>query len=57
MPVLSSDLKFFGSTDKNATGNNISPGNAIGIWLRLTLPAGTSPLDTSVTMRLEGQTT
>jgi len=48
----------FDSTAKNvANSQNLTAGSAQGIWMQLTLAAGTSPAKTSVTMRITGNTT
>lgn len=48
----------FNNTDKNVPNSqNLSSGSAIGVWLDLTLAAGDSPLKTTYTSELDGQTT
>lgn len=48
----------FDSAAKNvANSQNLSAGSAQGIWMELTLAAGTAPAKTSVTMRLTGNST
>lgn len=48
----------FNSSSKDvANSGNLTAGSAQGIWMRLTLAAGTAPAKTTVTMRVTGQTT
>jgi len=46
----------FDSAAKNVPGTTLEAASAIGVWLELSLAAGDTPLDSSVTMRLTGNT-
>jgi len=54
--VIPSSITF-DSTTKNVPGTTLEAASAIGLWLELSLAAGDTPQDTSVTMRLTGNTT
>lgn len=47
----------FSSTAKNVPGTDLAAGSAIGVWLKLTLPAGDPATKTTYTPRISGQTT
>jgi len=49
-------LGSFDSNSKNVPGTDLAAGSAIGVWLKLTLAAGTSASTTTYTIRLEGST-
>ncbi len=53
----SGNLGTFTGADKNVPGTNIVAGNSIGVWLKLTLAAGTSPAKNTYTVRVSGSTT
>ena len=50
-------LGSFDNSDKNVPGGNLGPGEAIGIFLKLTLAAGTSPSKNVWSPKLLGTTT
>jgi hypothetical protein len=50
------DPDTFDDTDKNVPTGSLGSGEAIGVWLRLQLPAGDAPHDTTYTLELAGQT-
>jgi hypothetical protein len=50
-------LGAFDSSSKNVPGTDLAAGSAIGVWLKLTLAAGTSASSNTYTIRLEGSTT
>jgi hypothetical protein len=47
----------FDSSAKNVPGGNLAAGEAIGVWLELTLPAGDPPTVATYTLRVSGTTT
>lgn len=47
----------FDTADKAVPGTDLGPGDAIGLWRKLTLPAGTAATNTSDTYTLTGSTT
>ena len=47
----------FNDTSKNMPGTDLGPGDAIGVWLKLNLPAGTAATNTTFTLRASGSTT
>jgi hypothetical protein len=50
-------LGTFTNSDKNVPTGLLSPGDSIGVWLKLTLAAGTSPAKSTYTLRASGTTT
>lgn len=50
-------LGTFTGSDKTVPGNDLGPGEAIGVWLKLTLAAGASPAKNTYTIRANGTTT
>lgn len=46
----------FSDSDKTIPGSDLLFGDSIGVWLRLTLPAGTSPLATTFVLNVAGDT-
>lgn len=50
-------LGSFTGSDKNVPGTNLAAGDAIGIWLKLTLAAGATPAKNTYTVRASGSTT
>lgn len=52
----SSMLGSFDSANKNVPGTDLASGSKIGVWLKLTLPAGTSPQVSTYTIRATGST-
>lgn len=52
MPMLT-----FNRSDKPVPTFDLGPSSSIGVWLRLYLPAGTSPVKSLYASRLSGQTT
>jgi hypothetical protein len=49
-------LGSFDNTNKSVPGTNLDAGSYIGVWLKLTLAAGTSPAKSTYTVRLDGAT-
>ncbi len=49
-------LGSFDSNDKSVPGTNLASGSAIGVWMKLTLAAGTSPAKSTYTFRVNGAT-
>lgn len=49
-------LGSFDSTTKNVPGTNLAPGSAIGVWIKLTLAAGTAAAKTTWTVQMTGKT-
>lgn len=47
----------FSSASKNVPGTDLAAGSAIGIWLKLTLPAGDAVTKTTYTLEASGTTT
>ncbi len=47
----------FDNNTKSVSGGNLTPGDAQGIWLELTLNAGDAAQNTTYTLRAEGSTT
>ena len=47
----------FSDNTKSLPGNNLTIGDAIGVWLRLYVPAGTSPTNTTFSFDINGATT
>ncbi len=50
------DPDTFDDTDKSVPGTDLAAGAAIGVWLRLRLPAADPPHRTTYTIELSGQT-
>lgn len=50
-------LGSFDNTDKSVPGTNLTNGSAIGVWMKLTLAAGTAPAKSTYTFRINGATT
>ncbi len=48
-------LGTFTSAAKNVPGTDLAPGSAIGVWLKLSLPAGNSPILDVYSLRTAGQ--
>ena len=55
-PSAGGMLGSFDNTDKSVPGTNLDAGSAIGVWLKLTLAAGTSPAKSTYTLRIDGST-
>jgi len=55
--VAPSGYTFDDSTKNVANSQNLTAGDAQGVWLELTLPAGEAPADTTYTLRTAGSTT
>jgi hypothetical protein len=51
------DPDTFDDTDKNVPGTDLAAGAAIGVWLRLRLPAADAPHRSTYTIELAGQST
>lgn len=49
-------LSTFASTSKNVPGTDLAAGAAIGVWLKLTLAAGTAPAKSTYTLNIAGNT-
>jgi hypothetical protein len=49
-------LGTFSSDTKSVPGTDLSPASGIGIWLRLSLPQGTSAANSTYTLRVNGST-
>jgi hypothetical protein len=47
-------LGTFTDASKNVPGTNLAAGSAIGVWLKLTLPAGTASTDTTFALNVSG---
>lgn len=47
----------FSDDTKNLPGDNLTIGDAIGVWLKLNVPAGTTPINTTFTFDINGATT
>lgn len=50
-------LGSFDNTDKNVPGTDLAPSSSIGVWLRLTLAAGTAAAKTTYVPMITGSTT
>ena len=50
-------LGSFDSNDKNVPGTDLAAASAIGVWIKLTLAAGTAAAKSTWTMRTTGSTT
>lgn len=55
--IPSSGIGAFSSGTTAVPGNQLNPGDAIAVWLELTLNAGDSPAKSSYTPQLNGSTT
>lgn len=53
----STGVGSFNSSDKTVPGNDLAAGEAIGIWLKLDLPAGDPATKTTYQLRASGNTT
>jgi hypothetical protein len=47
----------FNSSSKNVPGTDLASGEAIGVWLKLSLPKGTAAANTTYTLRVSGSST
>lgn len=47
----------FSDNTKNLPGNDLTIGDAIGVWMRLYVPAGTTPTNTTFNFAINGATT
>lgn len=47
----------FNSSSKNVPGTDLAATEAIGVWLKLSLPKGTAATNTTYTLRVSGSTT
>lgn len=50
-------LGTFDNADKSVPGTDIAPSSAIGVWLKLSLPAGDAAQKGTWTMQIDGSTT
>jgi len=46
----------FNAASKNVPGTDLAPSGSIGVWMKLTLPAGTSPNKSTCTVTIAGST-